>query len=205
MNIEHIMTRDPVACDIDDTAQDVARLLKDKNIGAAVVLRNGQVAGIVTDRQLALEVCAEGRAASEVPIRGVMTARPAILTLDDNLFSAIDALRSAGFVRRLPVVNTENQLVGLVSLSDIAVIAKDLLDAVLLDETHHALKEARVPTGGKRLLKQIRRPTKMDELARGEKARPVLRSAVGTRGKAGRGRFGAFGRRAGRRAPKRAV
>lgn len=185
MNVEHFMTKDPIACEFDDSCRDVAKLMRDKGIGAVVVLRNGRVAGIVTDRQLAVKVLAEGKDADS-KVREVMTTNPATLTLEDNLFSAIDSLRSAGVVSRLPVVNAENQLIGLVSLSDIALIAKDLIDAVLLDQTHHALEEARVLTGAKRLVDKIRRPTKTDRLLRKQETIPVTRSSVGQRLKAGR-------------------
>src|SRR5687768_5107596 len=134
MNVEHFMTKDPIACDVDDSCEDVATLMRDKSIGTVVALRNGRVAGIITDRQLAVRICADGRSASDVKAREVMTTNPATLTPEDNLFSAIDTLRSAGVVSRLPVVNAENELIGLVSLSDIALIAKDLIDAVLLDQ-----------------------------------------------------------------------
>jgi|GEM_PF-965399 len=186
MNVEHFMTKDPVACDVEDTAEDVATLMRDRNIGAVVVLQNGRVAGLITDRQLAVNVLAERKSANTVYARDIMTPRPATLTLDDNLFSAVDTLRSAGVAHRVPVVNAENELIGLVSLSDIALIAKDLIGAVLLDETHHALEEARVLTGGKRLADQLRRPTKLDRLTRKQETTPVVRSSVGQGGKAGR-------------------
>jgi len=178
MHVEHFMTKSPVACDAHEPVEGVARLMRDKGVGCVVVLRNGKVVGLVTDRQLAVGCLAEGLG-GETPVEEVMTTDPACCTLDDNLFSILDTMRSAGVVRRLPVVNAERELIGLVSISDVAVIAKDLLDGVLLEETHHAMTEARVLTGGKRIVKSIRRPSKMDRLPPDQETRPVSAPAPG--------------------------
>jgi CBS domain-containing protein len=172
MHVEHFMTRDPVACSVNDPVDVVARLMRDKGIGYVVCLREGRVAGCVTDRQLALHVLAEGLP-PDAAVEEVMTASPATVGLEDNLFSVLDTMRSAGVVRRVPVVDAEGLLVGVVSISDVAVIAKDLIDGVLMEETHNAMKAAHVPTGGKRIIKDIRRPTKTDRLPPEGPARPV--------------------------------
>ena len=166
------MTKDPVACNVNEPVEAVARLMRDKGVGCVVCLRDGRVAGIVTDRQLTLNVLAEGLA-PDTPVEDVMTPNPATVTLEDNVFSVVDTMRSAGVVRRLPVVDDEHRLLGLVSISDVAIIAQDLVDAVLLEETHNATKEARILTGGKRIGKDIRRPTKTDRLPHGPPTRPV--------------------------------
>lgn len=166
------MTKNPVACDANEPVEGVARLMRDKGVGCIVVLRNGKVAGLVTDRQLTLNVLAEGLGA-ETPVEEIMTADPACLTLEDNLFSVIDTMRSAGVVRRLPVVNANKELLGLVSISDVAVIAKDLIDGILLEETHHAMSEAHILTGAKRIVKEIRRPSQLDKLPPEQEIRPV--------------------------------
>lgn len=175
MRIDELMTRDPVACEATDTAQDVARLMLEKGVGFVVVLDEGRVAGVVTDRDLAVGVMAEGLDADEVLARDLMTQSPARAREDDTLLSVVAKLRGAGVVRRLPVVNAQNELVGVVSLSDLAVVAKELLDAILLEETRHALHEAHVPTGGKELRKLSRSPRR--NVAR-PPAIPVRRSSV---------------------------
>lgn len=158
MRIAEIMTLYPVSCDVDDSAFDVAQLLRDKNIGCVIVLREGKVAGIITDRQLTVGVMAEGLDAQQVSAEDVMTPDPATVRAGETVFDLIDTLRGAGVVRRVPVVNHDKQLVGVVSISDVAVVAKDLLDAILLEDTRHALREVRLPTGGKRIRKAIMNP-----------------------------------------------
>ena len=151
--------------------------MRSKNVGSVMVLDHGKLAGIVTDRQLVLNVLADGRSASGTKVGSVMTRDPARVTLDDTLFSVIDTFRSAGVVRRLPVVNEAKELVGVVSISDIAVLAKDLIDAVLLEDTRHSLREVHLPSGGKWMEKVIRSPTRFASASR-ESARPVTSSAV---------------------------
>lgn len=172
MHIEHFMTKNPVACDVNEPVEGVARHMRDKGVGSVIVLRNGKVAGIVTDRQLAIGILAEGLA-PDTPVEDVMTADPACLTLEDNIFSVLDTMRSAGVVRRVPVVNANRELLGVVSISDVAVIAKDLIDAIMLEETHHAMTETKILTGAKRIVKDIRRPTKGDRLPPDQEIRPV--------------------------------
>jgi CBS domain-containing protein len=172
MHVEHFMTRNPVACDANEPIEGVARLMRERSVGCVVVLRNGKVAGLVTDRQIAINAVATGLK-QDRPVGEIMTTDPACLTLDDNVFSALDTMRSAGVVRRVPVVNANRELVGVVSIGDIAVIAKDLIDAVLLDESHSALAEAHLPTGAKRVMKEIRSPTKSERAPSEPPASPV--------------------------------
>lgn len=159
MLVEKIMTKSPVTVDISDTVSTTAGHMRDKGVGCVVVLQDGKVRGIVTDRMLTTNVLAEGRSL-DTAVGDVMLEDPGKLSPDDNIFHAIDAMRSANVARRLPVVNNYNELVGIVSVSDIAVVAQDLIGAVLLEETHHSLEETRVLTGAKRIVKEIRRPTK---------------------------------------------
>ena len=170
MHVEHFMTKDPVACDADEPVEGVARLMRDKGVGSVVVLRNGRVAGIVTDRQLAVGVLGDGLGA-DTPVSDVMTVDPACCTVEDNVFSVLDTMRSAGVVRRIPVVNANRELLGIVSISDIAPIAKDLIDAILLEDLHHSTKETHLLTGAKRVVKEIRRPSKLDQLPPGQETR----------------------------------
>lgn len=158
MHVEHFMTKDPVACDDTDTAGTVGQLMGDKGVGSVVVLRGGKVAGMVTDRQLACCVLGEGLG-PDTPVSEFMTENPAKLTLDDTIFTAVDTLRSAGVVRRVPVVNHHDELVGIVSISDIAVVAEKLVDALMLEAKHTALHEAHLLTGGKRVARELRRPS----------------------------------------------
>ena len=89
----------------------------------------------------------------------------------------------------MPVVNEANELLGIVSVSDVAVIAQDLIDHILDDARHKALREVRLRTGGQRIAKAIRRPTKLDRLPPEPSPRPVRRRVTSGPTKTGRPRY----------------
>jgi CBS domain-containing protein len=117
--VEEIMTRDPRTVDASDTVVDAARVMSDADIGDVVVLEGGEVTGIVTDRDIAVRVVAEGRdpsstAVGEACTTGVETIEPGA-SVDD----ALRAMRDKD-IRRLPVVD-DGRPVGILSLGDLAV------------------------------------------------------------------------------------
>lgn len=159
MHVEHFMTKEVVSVQMDATAQEAAALMKERGVGCVVVLNEAErVVGILTDRQVATEVVAEGVAGSDVVVSEIMTPDPACCTLEDNVFSVVDTMRSAHVARRIPVVDHEDHLLGIVSISDVAVIVNRLLTEVMREETHHAMEEAKLLTGGKRIARHLRSP-----------------------------------------------
>lgn len=160
MKVADVMTRDVVTCLAEEPVGNVARLMRDRAVGAVVVLHGGRVVGLVTDRRIAVGLVAEGLSAERIPAEAIMIDHPATLSPDDSVFHAIDTLRSANLARRAPVVDRNGALVGIVSISDLAVFAKPFLEGILLEESHHALREVHGDTGGKRIQKEIRKPTR---------------------------------------------
>lgn len=113
------MTRDPRTVEADDTIVDAARVMRDNDIGDAVVMENGQVTGIVTDRDIVVRGVADGRDADSTSISEVCTT--GVETIDPSA-SVDDALRMMREhdIRRLPVVKS-GRPVGILSLGDLAV------------------------------------------------------------------------------------
>ena len=113
------MTRDPRTVDASDTVVDAARVMRDSDIGDVVVIEDGNVTGIVTDRDIVVRGVAEGRdpdstAVSEVCTTGVETIEPSA-SVDDAL-----GLMREKDIRRLPVTKN-GRPVGIISLGDLAV------------------------------------------------------------------------------------
>lgn len=160
MRAQHFMSLNPVACAPDQSCAEVARLMRDRAVGCVVVLEDERVVGLVTDRMLVTECLAEGLDHEQTPIEHVMLTDVACVGPDTTLFAVVDVLRGAHLARRVPVVGPRRELLGVISIADIAVVAKDLIDAVLREETQHSLKRTRALTGGKRIIKRIRRPSK---------------------------------------------
>ncbi len=117
-----VMSKDPACCVPSDTAADAARLMKQMDIGPVPVVTDQQskkLVGIITDRDLALRVVAEGRDPNRTRLEDIMTQPVAECSPDDDLEQAIQAME-ARQVRRLPVTDDSGRIVGIISLADIA-------------------------------------------------------------------------------------
>src|ERR671917_645928 len=103
--VEEIMTRDPRTVDSGDTIVDAARVMRDADIGDVVVMEDGQVSGIITDRDIVVRAIAEGRDADSTSVGDVCTT--GVETVDPSA-SVDDALRimREHDIRRLPVAKS---------------------------------------------------------------------------------------------------
>lgn len=121
-----VMTKDPACCVPTDSAARVAKLMKTEDVGSIPVCESRQsrkLIGIVTDRDLALQVLAEERDANSTRVQDVMTREPFTCHPDDDLKVALDAMQTHQ-VRRIPVVDRNGQLIGIVAQADIATRAE---------------------------------------------------------------------------------
>jgi len=117
-SIRDVMTSDPKTVEADATVQDVAQIMDKEDIGNVLVVENGDVQGIVTDRDIVVRVVAKGNGA-DASVREACTTDVETLSPDDSVDDAIKKMEQAN-VRRLPVVEDGNP-VGIVSLGDLAV------------------------------------------------------------------------------------
>jgi len=116
------MTRDPACVLPHDTVADVARLMKDKDIGPVPIVRerdSKELLGIVTDRDLAIKVVAEGLDPTTTRVSDVMTTNVVTCREDDDIDTALQAM-SKNQLRRIPVVDDGNMLVGIIAQADVA-------------------------------------------------------------------------------------
>jgi CBS domain-containing protein len=128
-----IMTPDARFCSEDTTAADAARTMADEGIGALPVCdTDGRLFGVVTDRDLAVKVVAEGRDSGTVRL-GDLVDRSEVVTIgaDDSAEEAIRTMKDHA-VRRLPVIDGQS-LVGMVSQADIARAMPDAKIGDLVD------------------------------------------------------------------------
>lgn len=117
-----VMTKDPVCCLPGDTADKAAQLMMTEDIGPVLVIKNWQtkkLIGIVTDRDLAVKVVAEGRHPQQTTVEEVMTRDPVTCRPDETLQKAIEAMAEYQ-VRRIPVVDDNGQVVGIIAQADVA-------------------------------------------------------------------------------------
>lgn len=118
MNIQSIMTENVRSIHPDEPITAAARLLKRENIGCLPVCDDqGRVAGIVTDRDIALRCVAAGMDPSRTLVGQIMTAGVCTLSPKDSVDTAAETMRKAQ-VRRIPVTDN-GKLCGIVSLGDL--------------------------------------------------------------------------------------
>jgi CBS domain-containing protein len=126
MKVEQIMTRSVHACRATSTLADAASIMLDADCGfVPVVSEDGseRVIGVLTDRDICMATLARGRAPQDVAVGDVMSRDVRTLRTSATLQAAEDVMREAR-LRRLPVVDTEGRLVGVLSLADLAIEAE---------------------------------------------------------------------------------
>lgn len=119
MQISEIMTRDTELIDPNTMIRDAARKMRSANIGALPVGENDRLIGMVTDRDIVLRGVAEDRAGGLTAVRQVMSDGIFYCFEDDDIEDAARVMAEHQ-VRRLPVLNREKRLVGVVALADLA-------------------------------------------------------------------------------------
>ena len=117
--IADIMTRSIATVQRDETLQAAARRMQEMDVGSLPVLDGKAVAGIVTDRDIAVRGVAEGMIPQESLVADVMTAELRFCRADDTVEQAMAEMGDAQ-VRRLPVLGANNEVVGVVALGDLA-------------------------------------------------------------------------------------
>jgi CBS domain-containing protein len=117
--IRDVMTTDPTTLPQNATVADAARKMRDEDIGDVLVVREGELSAILTDRDIAVRVVAEDRIPSETRLDEVTSKDMATLSPDDTVADAVRIMRSRA-VRRVPVVE-DGRPVGIVSIGDLAV------------------------------------------------------------------------------------
>ena len=117
-----VMTKDPFCCLPSDSVQKVAEMMKSQNIGSMPVIDAGhtkKLVGIVTDRDLALKIIGGELDAKTTKVDAVMSHHMVTCRADDNLQKALDAMAEHQ-LRRIPVVDDDNKIVGIISQADVA-------------------------------------------------------------------------------------
>lgn len=123
MKVEELMTTDVGACRPFDSVDRSARIMWERDCGAVpVVDPEGQVVAMLTDRDICMAALTQGRPLEEIHVSSAMSRRLWSCRPQDDVKVAEKVMRSRQ-VRRLPVVDAEGKLVGLLSISDLARVA----------------------------------------------------------------------------------
>ena len=117
--VQDVMTADPITIDANETIVEAARKMREADVGPIIVIKDGNVCGIVTDRDIAVRAVAEGMDPKTVKVGDVCSKEVATLSPRDKVAMAIDLMEKIA-VRRLPVVQ-DHKPVGILSLGDLVI------------------------------------------------------------------------------------
>ncbi|GAB7020927.1 CBS domain-containing protein [Halostagnicola bangensis] len=118
MPIENLARSDVVTATTDTAVQELATAMADENVGSIVICKDSKPVGIVTDRDLTLQVIGDGEHPDGITAEDVMSTDLCTVDHDDGFYRATE-LMSEHAVRRLPIVGSDGQLSGIITVDDL--------------------------------------------------------------------------------------
>ncbi len=130
VRVEEIMHREVRRTNPDMRLADAARKMRDMDVGCLPVLEDEELIGIITDRDITCRVVAEARDPATTMVRDVMS-KDVAFCFDDQVATDAAHIMQDKKVRRLPVLDRENHMVGILTLSDLSINAPELTGQVV--------------------------------------------------------------------------
>jgi CBS domain-containing protein len=131
--VRDVMTGRPFTVSPDTLISEVAEVMEREDIGSVPVLEGDQLAGMITDRDIVVRAIAKGKDPRGMPVREAWTREVLAVREDDDLSDAMKAMASYQ-VRRMPVVDDDNRLVGVIAQADVALEAKEKAIGEMVEE-----------------------------------------------------------------------
>ncbi len=141
MNLKEIMTPDVVTIAPDASLQQAAQMMASLDIGLVPVMANDDLVGVITDRDIAIRAAARGLDPKRTQVRYVMTEAPVCGSDTQEITQGAKQMMNHQ-IRRLPILDGQQRLVGIVSLGD---LVKALADKCLAGEVLLRISEAFTP------------------------------------------------------------
>src|SRR3954462_694227 len=133
MQVSEILTREVETIRPETSAREAAQRMRSMDVGALPVCDGRRLLGMVTDRDLTLRILAEGRDPNATPVEAAMTPDVQYVFEEDDVQRAAQIMKD-NQIRRLPVVDREKHLVGILAIGDIATHATDQLSGDTLEK-----------------------------------------------------------------------
>lgn len=118
MSLERVCNGEVITVHPEATLLEAARLMLTRHVGSVIVVEEHRPIGVITDRDIVMKVVAAERDPKVVQAREIMTANPALVNINYDLLDATRIMRDRG-LRRLPVVDENRHLLGIVTLDDV--------------------------------------------------------------------------------------
>ena len=132
-SIKDVMTSDPCTIDAGKSVAYAAEMMRDEDVGLAPIVEGDTLIGMLTDRDIAIRVVAEGRSPDQVTVREVASKQVVTIDPQQDLNEAL-RIMAKHQVRRLPVVEEDGRLVGVVAQADVAREGNDTQTGELVKE-----------------------------------------------------------------------
>ena len=132
-SIKDVMTSNPCSIDADKSVAYAAKMMRDEDVGLAPVVEGDKLIGMLTDRDIAIRVVAEGRNPDDVKVSEVASKQVVTIDPQQDLDEAL-RIMAKHQVRRLPVVEEDGRLVGVVAQADVARKGDDTQTGELVEE-----------------------------------------------------------------------
>jgi CBS domain-containing protein len=146
MKIREVMTQGAETINPDALAREAAIKMKELDVGSLPVCDGEKLHGLVTDRDIVLRMVAEGHDPASTKVKEIMTTE-ATYCFDDQTLEEAAEVMEAHQIRRLPILNRDKQLIGMLSLGDLATRSQGTEDQELAEE---ALRGVSAPSEPKR-------------------------------------------------------
>jgi CBS domain-containing protein len=131
--VRDVMSNRPRCVSPDTPISEAAELMESEDVGALPVLEGDELAGMITDRDIVIRAVARGKDPRGMPVREISTRDVVAIRSDEDLSEALKLMASHQ-VRRLPVVDDSNRLVGVLAQADVAHEAKEKTVGELVEE-----------------------------------------------------------------------
>ena len=131
MNIGEYCNREVVIITGDESVLTAAQLMREHHVGDVVLVEERGSrrvpTGIVTDRDIVVELVAAGLEPEQLAVRDIVLQPAFVVREEDSLFDALELMRQRG-VRRVPVVDSDGSLVGIITVDDVVGLLAEILD-----------------------------------------------------------------------------
>lgn len=131
--VREVMTDRPRCVTLDTPISEAASLMESENVGSLPVLEGEELAGMITDRDIVVRAVAKGKDPRGMPVREVVSRELVTVYAEQDLSDALTKMASEQ-VRRLPVVDEDNRLVGILAQADVALEAKEKTVGEMVEE-----------------------------------------------------------------------
>ena len=147
MKVSDVLTPNVVAAELDDSVLAAARRMREAHVGDVVVVEDaedpGRPVGILTDRDIVVFLIAEGsRDLDKITVGEAMTETPLYARTDDDIDDVFNIMSDRG-VRRVPIVDGQDRLTGILTLDDCITFMRDRLDRLASVVTHEIDREVK--------------------------------------------------------------